>query len=144
MAITLDEVLDHATRWFDTVMIHGGSAAEQAVFFLHPHPRIFVVNVGASIDMEEQARLHRQWKNEVHRLGSFIVTPLSRSPERVRAVGTVYWQAEYRDRKGPNNVIKSVVGEEWILERVPDGSLKFVLYINGFHHILPDSAPFGL
>jgi hypothetical protein len=90
MGITLQEVLDHAARWFDTVMIHGGSAAEQAAFFLHPHPRIFVVNIGAAIDMEDQARLHRQWTNEVHRLGSFTVTPLNDSPERVRAVGTVY------------------------------------------------------
>jgi hypothetical protein len=54
------------------------------------------------------------------------------------------WQAEYRDRKAPNNMIKSVVGEDWILERVPGGSLKFALYINGFHHILPGFAPFDL
>lgn len=141
MSITLQEVLDHGNAWFEVVMT-GGSAEAQAAFFLHPHARIYVMNNGASFDMAGQAGLHTQWINEVHSFGEFTVTPLSQSPERVRATGTVYWQAEYRDRKGPNNVIRSVVGEDWILERVPDGSLKFVLYLNLFHHLLPDSAGF--
>jgi hypothetical protein len=41
-------------------------------------------------------------------------------------------------------VIKAVVGEDWILERTPAGTLKFVLYINTFHHLLPGSAPLQL
>lgn len=39
------------------------------------------------------------------------------------------------------NVIKAVVGEDWILERTPSHGLKFVLYMNTFHHLPPDSAP---
>ena len=77
---------------------------------------------------------------ELHRSGEFTVTALSASPERVRAVGSVYWQAEYKGRPAPN-VIKAVVGEDWILERTPSGALKFVPYMNTFHHLLPDSAP---
>ena len=42
------------------------------------------------------------------------------------------------------NVIKAVVGEDWILKRTASGALKFVLYINTFHHLLPDSAPLDL
>jgi hypothetical protein len=61
----------------------------------------------------------------------------------VRARGTVYWQAEFPDRPAPN-VIKAVVGEDWLLERATSGELKFVLYINTFHHMLPDSAPLDL
>ena len=41
-------------------------------------------------------------------------------------------------------MIKAVVGEDWILERAQGGALKFVLYINTFHHPLPDSAPLEL
>jgi hypothetical protein len=71
------------------------------------------------------------------------LTVLKTAPERVRATGTVYWEAEYRDRPRPN-VIKAVVGEDWIIERSPSGALKFVLYMNTFHHLLPDSAPLQL
>jgi hypothetical protein len=41
-------------------------------------------------------------------------------------------------------VIKAVVGEDWIVERLPSGELKFVPYTNLFHHLLPDSAPLQL
>jgi hypothetical protein len=71
-----------------------------------------------------------------------MLTPLNASPERVRATGTVHWQA-FRGRPAPN-VIKAVVGEDWILERTPSGKLAFVLYMNTFHHTLPDSAPLAL
>ena len=57
--------------------------------------------------------------------GHFDVTPLNASPERVRATGTVYWQAEFAGRPAPN-VIKAVVGEDSILERTPSGDLMFV------------------
>ena len=52
-------------------------------------------------------------------------------------------EAEFAGRPAPN-VIKAVVGEDWILERSPSGDLKFVLYMNTFHHTLPDSAPLDL
>ena len=93
-----------------------------------------------TFDFEEHYKLHAQWINELHTLGDFSLTPLSASPERVRAIGTVYWQGEYRARPAPN-VIKAVVGEDWVLERTPSHELKFVLYMNTFHHLLPDSAP---
>ena len=35
-------------------------------------------------------------------------------------------------------MIKAVVGEDWLLERATSGELKFVLYINTFHHMLPE------
>ena len=137
--ISLDEVRDFGGRWFDTVM-NGGSAADQAAFFLAPDARIYIVWNGATLDLDEHHKLHARWTNELHRSGDFTLTALSASPERVRAVGSVYWQAEYKGRPAPN-VIKAVVGEDWILERTPSGALKFVLYMNTFHHLLPDSAP---
>lgn len=142
MAITLDEVLDHGARWFDTVK-SGGSAAAQAAFFIDPHSRIYVMESGVAIGFADHQKLHAQWINESHRFGDFSLTVLSATPDRVRATGTVYWQAEFPGRQPPN-VIKAVVGEDWILERTPDGAIKFVLYMNGFHHLLPDSAPLDL
>jgi hypothetical protein len=41
-------------------------------------------------------------------------------------------------------VIKAIVGEDWIIERVASGELKFVLYMSTFHQLLPDSAPLQL
>jgi hypothetical protein len=140
--ITLDEVRDLGARWFETVM-RGGSAAEQAAFFLDPHSRIHVVWTGATFGFDEHHELHKQWIYEVHSLGDFTLTQLSASPERARATGTCYWQAEVAGRPPPN-VIKSVVGEDWIVERTPSGALKFVLYMNTAHHLLPDSAPLAL
>jgi hypothetical protein len=142
MAITLQEVLDFADRWFHTMM-HHGSPAEQATFFADPHSRIYVLEGGETIGFEEHYKLHLQWTNERHRFGNFLLTVLKTSPERVRATGQVHWQAEYVSRPPPN-VIKAVVGEDWIIERMPSGELKYVLYMNTFHHLLPDSAPLAL
>jgi len=33
------------------------------------------------------------------------------------------------------------VGEDWIVQRLPSGELKIALYVNAYHHFLPDSAP---
>jgi hypothetical protein len=137
--ITLDDVRDFGTSFFNAVA-SGASAAEQAQFFLDPHARIYVAWNGATISLEDHETLHAQWINERHSFGHFDLTPLNASPERVRARGTVYWQAEFPERPPPN-VIKAVVGEDWIIERAASGELKFVLYINTFHHFLPESAP---
>ena len=140
--ITLDEVREFGMRFFDAVA-GGASAAEQAHFFLDPHARIYVAWNGATINLKEHETLHAQWINEHHSFGHFDLTELNASPDRVRARGTVYWQAEFPERPAPS-VIKAVVGEDWIIERAASGKLKFVLYVNTFHHFLPDSAPLDL
>ena len=98
---------------------------------------------GATINLKEHETLHAQWINEHHSFGHFDLTELNASPVRVRARGTVYRQAEFPERPPPS-VIKAVVGEDWIIERAASGKLKFVLYVNTFHHFLPDSAPLDL
>ncbi|MGH6825015.1 hypothetical protein [Methyloceanibacter sp.] len=140
--ITLDEIRDFGMRFFNAVA-NGATAAEQAQFFLDPHARIYIAWNGATISLKEHETLHAQWVNEHHSFGHFELTPLNASPERVRAQGTVYWQVEIAGRPAPN-AIKAVVGEDWILERAPGGALRFVLYLNTFHHLLPDSAPLDL
>lgn len=133
--ITVDDVRDFGNRWFDTVG-NGGSAADQAAFFLDPHARIHVVWNGTTFDFEEHHRLHTQWINEAHQFGHFNVTPLNARPN-ARATGTVYWQAEFADRPTPNT-IKAVVGEDWILERRPSGIVVRPLY----EHLSPHSSGF--
>ena len=133
---------EFGTRFFDAVA-GGASAAQQAHFFLDSHAGIYVAWNGATINLKEHETLHAQWINEHHSFGHFDLTVLNASPDRVRARGTVYWQAEFPDRPPPS-VIKAVVGEDWIIEREASGALKFVLYVNTFHHFLPDSAPLDL
>jgi hypothetical protein len=142
MTITLDEVIAFADKWFLTVW-GGGSAAAQAAFFLHPQSRIYVVQGGETISFEEHEKLHKQWTDEHHLFGGFNLSVINTAPERVRATGTVYWDAQYRDRPPPN-VIRAIVGEDWIIERILSGELRFVLYMNLFHHLLPGSAPLKL
>ena len=72
----------------------GASAAEQAQFFFHPHARIYVIWNGATITSRITGNCTPQWINERHRFGHFDLTPLNASPERVRARGTAYWQAD--------------------------------------------------
>jgi hypothetical protein len=105
--------------------------------------RRYVIWNGVTFSLEQHYELHTQWINERHEFGHFALTPLNASPERIRATGTVFWQVECKGRPAPN-VIKAVVGEDWILERTPSGNLAFVLYLNTFHHTLPDSAPLVL
>lgn len=142
MTIALDEVIAFADKWFLTVW-GGGKAAAQAAFFLYPDSRIYVVQGGETISFPEHEKLHKQWTDERHLFGGFSIATINTAPERVRATGTVYWEARYRDRPPPN-LIKAVVGEDWIIERIPSGELRFVLYMNTFHHLLPESAPLQL
>ena len=138
MIITEDDVMKHATQYF-TALRTGSTAAELATFFLNPCPRIYFASTGTSIDMEELHEFHQRFKQEKMELSRFNVMSLSDEPARARTLGTVYWEAVSYEA---DKTINSVVGEDWILERTSSGELKFVLYINTFHHQLPDSAPF--
>jgi hypothetical protein len=138
MIITEDDVIKHATRYF-TALRTGATPDELTAFFLNPCPRIYFADSGKSIDMTELHDFHRQFEREKMELSRFNVMALSEEPARARTLGTVYWEAVSGEA---DKTINSVVGEDWILERTPGGDLKFVLYINTFHHQLPNSAPF--
>ena len=141
--ITVQEVYDLAEDWF-----HGVASDESgesiARLFRHPDARIHAAN-GQTFTLEEHRRLHTKWTDEKHLLGTLHLTPISDDPPRVRAIGTVYWEAKYIEPPpaGPS-LIKAVAGEDWIIERLPDGRLCFVLYWSSFYHPLPDSAPIRL
>jgi hypothetical protein len=143
MPITQKEVLEFGDRWLRTVMTRG-LPADQAAFFVDPDSRLYVLEGGALMTFEDNYNLHCQLTNEVHTFGDFTLTVLNNSPERVRATGRFYWQAEYAKKRPPPNVIKAMVGGDWIIERIASGELKFVLYMSTFHQLLPDSAPLQL
>ena len=143
MAITLEEVMEFGERWLTTVF-NRGLPAEQAAFFVDPDSRMYMLDNGELMTFQDNYDLHCQLTNEIHALGDFTLTVLNVSPDRVRATCRFYWQADYADNRPVPNTIKAIVGEDWIIERVTSGELKFVLYMNSFHHLLPDSAPLQL
>ena len=143
MAITKDEVVALMHAFHELVMIEKGTAAEQAAFFLHPEPRIYIPH-GEDLTLQANYAVHQKLTDERHLpLEPFDVTPLCSQPERVRAAGAIYWQGRLVDA-AEDAVIKCIVGEEWIVQRLPSGELKIALYINPYHRFLPDSAPFAL
>jgi hypothetical protein len=138
-----EEVIALMNSFHDVVMFHKGTAAEQAAFFLYPEPRIFIPH-GEDISLQTNYEIHQKLTDEFHApMEEWEFTPLSSQPERVRAVGAVYWQGRLVDSK-KEAWIKCVVGEDWIVQRTPSGELRIALYINSYHHFLPDSAPIDL
>ena len=137
MAITVEEVKALGAQWCATLG-SGHKVAERAALFLHQPPRIYVQETGASMTLEEHHAYHEQFERQVLELGDFVVTQLSDAPERARAVGSLYWEAHFPGDAEPP--LRCIVGEDWIVERVPSGELKFVLWLNTLHHFLPDSS----
>ena len=142
MAITKDEVVALVNA-FHEVSTKGGTAAEQARFFLHPEPWIFIPH-GEDISLQTNYEIHQKLTDERHVTGDqWDIIPLCAQPERARAVGAIYWEGRVKDSRDGAR-IKCIVGEDWIVQRVASGALKIALYINSYHHFLPDSAPIDL
>ncbi len=143
MAISEDDILELMNRFHEVVMIEKGNAASQAAFFLHPEPIIFVPH-GRDITMQSNYEIHQRLTDEMHvPLKPWVVSQTCGDPERARAIGAVYWQGRVAGTS-EGALIKVVVGEDWIVQRTPQGELKIALYINPYHYFLPDSAPFEL
>ena len=143
MAISLDEIHDLGARYHHLVGVEKGDATAQAAFFVHPHPMIYVEHAH-DLTLQANHETHRGMTDEqFFPLEPWTVTQLCEEPERARAVGGVLWQG-LPNGDEEHGVIKVVVGEDWIVQRTPNGDVKFVLYINTHHQLLPDSAPFAL
>jgi hypothetical protein len=139
MAITNKEVAALAAAFHDITMIKKGTAAEQAAYFLYPDSRIFVLH-GEDLTFQANYEVHQKLTDERHwTVGTWDITPLSDNPERARAVGTVYWQARIVG-KPADQLIKAYLFEEWIVQRMPSGELKIVVFMNANHSFLPGSA----
>jgi len=143
MAISKGDVIALMNAFHDTVMFKKGTAQDQAAFFLHPEPRIFVPH-GEDLSLQTNYEIHQKLTDEKHIvIEPFDITPLCDDPERARAVGAVYWEGRPLGASD-GHLIKCIVGEDWIVQRVPSGELKIALYINSYHRPLPGSAPINL
>jgi hypothetical protein len=144
MAIAQDEVLALMNAFHDVSMTQKGTADAQAAFFLRPESAQVFVPHGEDFSMQTNYEIHQRLTDERHvPLQPWEITQLCADPERARAVGAVYWEG--RPVGGDDDqLIKVIVGEDWIVQRVPGGALKIVLYINAYHYFLPDSAQIEL
>lgn len=139
-AITVKEVCDLADDWFHGVA-SGESAGSSGRLFCHSDARIYAPN-GQTFTLEDHRLLHTKWPAERHLLGDFHLTLISDAPPRVSAIGTVYWEGRYIEPpSAESSLIKAVAGKDWIIERLPNGKLIFILYCTRFFHLLPESAP---
>ena len=139
MPITVEEVVAFAERWCDTLRDGDAPVSQRAALFLHPDPRIYVQESGVSMTLEEHAAYHAQFSRQVLEVGDFTVAQLCKAPERARALGSLYWEAHFPETKG-KPPLRCVVGEDWILERIPSGDLRMVLWLNTMHHFLSQSS----
>ena len=137
MTITLEEALDFGNKWFSTVLTHTKKEDLEG-YFLNPDPHIYNLDKGEAISVQMAGYIHTQLINEVHDLRNFTITKISDKPERVRLIGSTYWEGTYK--KDPSKVIRSLVGEDWIIERTDEG-LKFVMYLHPYFELFPESAP---
>ncbi len=142
MAITEQDVIELSNQFHETVMVKKGTAKDQAEFFMYPEARIILLH-GTDISLQENYDIHQKLINEIHiPQKNWLITPLCHQPERVRAVGCIYWQGCLKAVKNQSDaIIKCYVGEDWIIQRTGTSKLKFALYINSYHYFLPDSAP---
>jgi len=130
------------SSWFNAV--RDGIASEDALagHFVDPQGQA-VAPDGTCFKAADQRKLHQRFLNEKHTIGEFEIVQISNNPERARAKGWVYFETQYRDHP-ERGFLKSVVGEEYIVERCADGRLRFVQYNSVFFAPLPDSIPFDI
>jgi len=143
MAISLEEILDLCHRFHTVVGIEKGDAAAQAAFFLHPHPLIYVAHA-ADLTLQTNYEIHQDMTDEEYfPLEPWDVVQLCDAPERARAIGAVLWQGRTVGN-GDDGIVKVDVGEDWIVQRTPEGDVKFALYLNTYHQSLPGAMTFSL
>jgi hypothetical protein len=142
MAIALDEVLDMAQR-YHVVASAPGDLDEVADFFTHPEGVGVHVLHGDDLTIAGVVEALKGFTD--HRfipMEPWTLAQLCDVPEKARVVGAIYWKAH--PVGSPDEVMEAIVGEDWIVERGADGKVRFALYMNTYHHLLPGSAPTGL
>ncbi len=73
----------------------------------------------------------------------FDLVQICNNPERACAKGWVYFETRYKANP-EKGLLKSVVFEEYILERCSDEKVRFVQYNSVAFATLPDSIPFDI
>ena len=123
--------------------VEKGDAAAQAAFFVHPNPVIYVEHA-SDLTLQANYETHRGMTDEqFFHLEPWNVTQLCGGADVPARLAACSGRGNRLATSGTAS-IKVVVGEDWIVQRGPGGEVKFALYINTHHQLLPDSAPFSL
>jgi hypothetical protein len=130
--ITEDEVRDLVEGFFRSM--HAGGPVEVQRPMFAPGVGIEAWT-GRTFALDEHLALHEAFANEQHKILSLTIEPMA--GDRVRAIGEVEWQAEIR---GTGAVIRSIVGEDWTIERNESGRARFARYFSTGIRYLPGSA----
>ena len=137
--ITEAEVRDLAARWFDAVSAK--LPIEQQRSFFAPGVKIETWD-GGSLSLAEQIAMHDDLTKEEHFIRALKIEPLADG--RVRATVDLHWEAtKPTDVSGETRILADL-GEEWIIERGPDGRLRYVRYLASSMRYLPGSAKFDV
>jgi hypothetical protein len=133
------DVRDLAARWFDAVSAK--LPIEQQRSFFAPGVKIETWD-GGSLSLAEQIALHDDLTEEDHSIRALKIEPLADG--RVRATVDLHWEAtKPADQSGETRVLADL-GEEWIIERGPDGRLRYTRYVATSMRYLPGSAKLDL
>jgi hypothetical protein len=133
--ITEAEVRDLAARWFDAVSAK--LPIEQQYSFFAPGVKIEIWDGGA-LSLAEQIALHDDLTEEDHSIRALKLEPLADG--RVRATVDLHWEAARPADQSGETRIRADLGEEWIIERGPDGRLRYAGYLARTMRYLPGSA----
>ena len=134
--ITAEDVMELGETFWELTRTHAPIESIRPLFI---NPGVLIPN-GELMSLDAHHAMHRAFKDQVHEWRTMTVTPISEDPERVRAVGSVAWEASFSD--GRPGRIRSVVGETWIIERGTDGALRWVHYWSNSIDLAEDSASF--
>lgn len=137
--ISEQEVRDFVTRWFNAV--HSRMPLEQQRAFFAPGVGIETW-AGITLPLEAQVELHNHVTEESHEFHWLKVNPLPDG--RAHATADLRWQATKQTSTPGERRIRADCGEDWLIERGPDGQLRFARYLTSSMRYLPGSAELDL
>lgn len=133
--ITKEDVIALSNELFDAIFTMQ-DPAEQERFFMYRNPIIFIP-YGTDLGLENNYEFHQQFIREYQEaFPDVLITALNDEASKVRAKFAIYWEAFISE----DEVVRAVIGQDWILERNEINELKIVLFINDYHHFLPGSV----
>jgi hypothetical protein len=134
--ITEEDVRSLIEAWFEAVA-DKLPLEEQRRFF---SPGVVIDTwAGVKVPLEAQIALHDTLTDEGHLVNSLDVERLADG--RVRAIADVTWEAT---RISDGGRIVADAGEDWTIERGPDGRCRFASYLTSSMRYRPGSAELDL
>lgn len=134
--ISEDDVRALIEAWFGAVA-DKLSLEDQQRFFA---PGVVIDTwAGVKVPLETQIAIHERLTDEAHVVNSLNLETLADG--RVRAIADVTWEAT---KIGDGGRIVADAGEDWTIERGPDGRCRFASYLTSSMQYRPGSAELDL